>query len=192
MPAGLIGEMALAYRAPRAAMARQMRAGLSEGRALFHLMAACAMGAAASLPEASEAARILPAEARAGAVPAHLFGYAFLAPLLMYAVAALVHLAALAFGARSGFLAGRAAVFWALLLGGPLALVLAVAEAGGVGPWLRVAVVAASAYWLWLLAASLAEAERFEAMGKVAAILAGMSAAILAGFWLLARGTAAA
>lgn len=189
MALGLIGEIAHAYRAPRAAMARQVREGMNEGRSLFHLFAACAMGAAASLPDALRAAQALPAgEARAGVVPAHIFGYMFVAPPVMYAVAALVHLAARAFGGRGGFAGARAALFWALLLGGPLALALSVAEASGAGAWLRLAVAGATAYWLWLLAASLAETEGFAATARVAAVLVALLALVGAALWGLAGG----
>ena len=46
-----------------------------------------------------------------------------------------------------------------------------VAEAGGGLPWLSVLGYAGLAFWLWLFAASLAEAEGFSATGRVAAVL---------------------
>ena len=119
-----------------------------------------------------------------------------LAPLLAYGLAALVHLAARAFGARGGFLAARAALFWSALAGG----------AGGARRWRwsgsrprrldRAAVAwlgwlgyAGLAFWLWLFAASLAEAEGFAATGRVAAVVAAAFAGIGGLLALAAGGT---
>ena len=47
------------------------------------------------------------------------------------------------------------------------------------------------AFWLWLLAASLAEAEGFAATGRVAAVLAAGFAAVAGLFEVLAGGAGA-
>lgn len=154
-----------AYRDPRGAMARA--AGQGEVPPLVELMAACAMGFVASLPAAARTAAGLDVpDAFAGVVSAHLFGYLFLAPLLLYALAALAHLVARPFGARGGFAGARRAVFRAVLLAGPMALLVtgarAAAEAAGAG-WLGPAIDGLGyvllAWWLWLFAAGFAEAE---------------------------------
>jgi hypothetical protein len=138
MAEGLVDAIWHGWRDPRGAMARQVAAGLSEPRALVHLMLACGLYFVASLPNAVREARAL-AVPDEGAIAAHLFAWIAVAPLLAYALAALVHLAALAFGARGGFLAARAALFWSALLAAPVALALAVigvgAEAAGLLPW---------------------------------------------------------
>jgi hypothetical protein len=51
------------------------------------------------------------------------------APLLLYGLAALLHPAARVFGGRGGFREARAAVFWAALLGGPIAVGIALVGA---------------------------------------------------------------
>jgi hypothetical protein len=189
MRGGLVAAIGHAYRDPRDAMARQIADGLSEPRALAHLTLACALGFVASLPGAVRIAPRLDApDALAGAVAAHLFAYLAVAPLLLYGVAAVVHLVARGFGGRGGFLGARAAVFWALLLAGPMALAFAYARAiaestGAVGvlPWLDYLVYAGAAYWLWLLAASLAEAEAFPATRPVAAVILVVFAAVAIG-----------
>jgi hypothetical protein len=184
---GLVAAMARAYRDPRGAMARQVGEGLSEPRALFHLLLAGALFFVASLPNAIREARHLGIDdAISGAVAAHLFGYGFVAPLLAYAAAAVLHLAARAFGGRGGFLGARAALFWAALLGAPIALALALA---GVGaeltaaserlPWLTLMGYAGLGFWLWLFAASFAEAEGFAGTRR-AAIAVGVGFAGLA------------
>ena len=176
MQGGLVDAVARAYRDPRGAMARQLAGGANEPRALFHLMLAAALLFVASLPNAIRKARGLEVEdALSAAIAAHLFGYVFLLPLVAYAGAGLVHLLALGFGARGGFVAARAAVFWSALLGAPIALVLALVGAGaeaatgrGQLPWLDLMGYAGLGFWLWLFAASLAEAEGFAATARVA------------------------
>lgn len=191
MKGGLVDAVAHGWRAPRAAMAGERERGLSEGRALVHLMLACFLLFVASLPNAVREARTLAIDdAVEGAVSAHLFAYLALAPLLAYAAAALVHLAARAFGASGSFLAARAAVFRSLLLAAPLALAAAVlgalAEAGAPGllPWLAALRYAVLAAWLWFFAASLAEAEGF-ATGPVAAVAAAVFAGVAGLFGLV-------
>lgn len=193
MSRGVVAAMARAYRDPRGAMAEQVARGLSEPRALVHLFLACFLGLVASLPQALRQARTIDApDPVTAAVTAHLFGYVFVAPLLAYGLAALVHLAARAFGARGGFLPARAATFWALLLAGPIALAIALAGAGAEmaglprSPWLPLLGHAGLAGWLWLFAATLAEAEGLRA-GRVAAVVALVAAGLALALGAMAR-----
>ncbi len=178
-----------AYGDPRGAMARQIAAGLGESRAFLHLTLACALGFVASLPEAARTARRLdipdPIE---GAFAAHLFGYLFVLPLLLYGLAALVHLAARVFGGGGGFLGARAALFWTALLAGPIALALALAGLGAelagaprLLPTLDYLGYAGASFWLWLFAATLAEAEGFVATRRVVAVVAVVVVAVVFG-----------
>lgn len=186
MSEGLVAAIARGWRDPRSEMARQIEAGLSESRALVHLFAACGLGLVASLPDAVRTAQGLAIdEPLAGVISAHLFGYLFVAPLLLYALAAVLHLGGWVFGARGRFLPARAALFWALLLGAPIALGLAVAGAlaeiafgAGVLRWTAYLGYAGMLFWLWLLAASLAEAEGFGSTHRVAAILVAVFGAL--------------
>ena len=178
MSRGVVAAMARAYRDPRGAMAEQVARGLSEPQALVHLFLACFLGLVASLPQAVRQARTIDApDPVAAAVTAHLFGYVFLAPLLAYGLAALVHLVARAFGARGAFLPARAATFWALLLAGPIAIAISLvgvaAEVAGLPrlPWLPLLGYAGLGGWLWLFAATLAEAERLRTRRVAAAVV---------------------
>jgi hypothetical protein len=195
MDGSLAGAIFRGYADPRGSMARQIAAGPSEPRALLYLMLACGLGFVASLPNALRISGSIEADdPLSAAIAAHLFGYLLLAPLLLYGVAALVHLCARAFGGLGGFPEARMALFWALLLGAPIALGLALV--GVVVPITLGAVslsaievmrYAGLAFWLWLFAACLAEAERFPRSDRVALVLlaafAGLAAltAILAG-----------
>jgi hypothetical protein len=126
MAGRLAGAVAHAWRDPRGAMARQVSAGLSESRALAHLLLACALLWLASVPQAMRAAGAIDVDdPLSAALAAHLFGYLVVAPLMFYGLAVPVHLAARALGGRGGFLGARSALFWSLLVGAPLALLLA-------------------------------------------------------------------
>ena len=170
MAGGIVDSILSGWRDPRAAMARETGQGLSEARSLLHLMLACGLFFVASLPNAIREAQALDiADPVEGAIAAHIFGYLAMAPLLAYGLAALVHLAAHPFGARGGFRAARAALFWSLLLVAPLALGLALIGVGvevaaprllPIVGWLG---YAALAVWVWVFAASLAETEGFAA-----------------------------
>lgn len=193
MAGGLVDAIGRAWRDPRAAMAGEVARGLSEGRALFHLMLACGLYFVASLPNALRQAQALDIEDPVqGAVAAHLFGYLALAPLLAYGLAALVHIAARGFGASGGFRASRAALFWSLLVVAPLSLALALAGiavellAPGLAAALDWLGAGGLVFWLWIFAASLAEAEGFVATRRVAAVVAVGAAAAIGAIGLLA------
>ena len=188
MRGGLVAAMGRAYRDPRGAMAEQVADGLSEPRALFHLVLAAALFFVASMPSAIREARQLGIDDPvSGAIAAHLFAYGFVAPLLAYAAAAVLHLVARAFGGRGGFLGARAALFWAALLCGPIALALSLAGVGaelvtasGRLPLLGLMSYAGLGFWLWLLAASLAETEGFDGTLRVALVVGAGFAGIAA------------
>ena len=197
MAGGLVDAIGRGWRDPRGAMAAEVGRGLSEARALVHLMLACGVLFVASLPNAVREARALDiADPVEGAVAAHLFGYLALAPLVAYGLAAVVHLVARGFGARGGFRAARAALFWSLLMAAPLALLLALAgvavevAAPALATLLDWLGVGALAFWLWLFAASLAEAEGFAGTGRVAAVVAASVGAVAGLVGLLAAGGA--
>ncbi len=188
-----------AWRDPRAAMAAEIGRGLSEPRVLVQLLLACVLLFVASLPNAVREARALSVDDAVGAaVSAHLFGYIALLPLGAYAIAALAHLASRAFGGRGSFLSARAALFWSALVVAPVALALALlgvgVEIGGVAGLLPVVALlrfAALAFWLWIFAASLAEAEGFSATVRVAAVVIAAFAGVAGLLALVAGGTVA-
>lgn len=164
-----------ALRDPRSVMEAEAARGLSEARALMHLMLACGLFFVASLPRAVRAAQASGGEVPLdGVIAAHAFGLLAVAPLLFYGLAALAHGLARLAGGRGGFLGARAALFWSLLPAAVLALALALvgvgAEAAGGAAGLAVArwlAPGALLWWFWVLAASLAVTEGFGNTGRV-------------------------
>jgi hypothetical protein len=99
---------------------------------------------------------------------------------------------------QGGFLGARAALFWAAALAGPIALAVAlvgVAVEIVAGPRMLPAVdylgYAGMAWWLWLFAACLAEAEGFGATHRVAAVIAVAALGFAAGLRALTGGAPA-
>jgi hypothetical protein len=95
MGAGVVDSILRGWCDPRGAMAARLAEGPNEPRALVDLFLACGLGFVASLPAAARRAAELGIEDPfAGAAAAHLFGFLFVAPLMLYGLAALMHLAA--------------------------------------------------------------------------------------------------
>jgi len=161
-------DIARSYRAPRAVFRDHLSAGVSEGRAFAWLMGACALLFVAQFPRLAREAHLSGGEPSFAALASGaLMGTVFLAPILFYALAPLGALAARAFGARPGWRAARAALFWALLASSPLALLHGLA-AGFLGPGPQQAAVGAAwgAAFLWFWGLGLAEAGTARSAGS--------------------------
>jgi hypothetical protein len=117
----LTADILRSYRAPRSVVQRHLAAGRREERALLYLAVACLLIFASQWPALSRASQIdpsVPFQARiGGAIMAGLF----VLPLLSYAIAFLLWLAARPFGPISP-VGARLALFWAMLAVSPLML----------------------------------------------------------------------
>ena len=129
---------------------------------------------------------------------AHLFGWVALAPLIAYgARGAGASGGAGLRGARRSFLAARAALFWSALAGGAGGARRGAGGRRGRGgrtgrrAWLGALRLAALGFWMWIFAASLAEAEGFAATVRVAAVVVAAFAGIGGLLALAAGGTVA-
>ncbi|KKM72474.1 hypothetical protein LCGC14_1420180 [marine sediment metagenome] len=114
----LTTDILASYRAPGRVLRRRL-AGSGEDRALITVMLACALIFVAQWPRLSREAFVTGQEFEMLAGGAML-GWLFLAPLVLYALAALSHLAARLMGGQGSFLEARMALFWALLAAAPL------------------------------------------------------------------------
>lgn len=149
------------YRRPGAIFARLLDAGPREDRALVFVMSFCLLGFLAQLPRLSREAHLTdqPFDVLMGGA---LLGWMFIAPLLLYLVAALSHLVALALGGRGGWYGARIALFWALLASAPLMLLHGL-TAGFVGPGPALHLVGAAWLavfgWFWFTGLRTAESK---------------------------------
>lgn len=130
------------YRSPRRTLRRMLAEGAGEARCLAVLTGGCALTFVAQWPRLAREAHLVEAhlggpdlEARMGGA---LFGWMVVAPLALYLIAGLAHLACRALGGRAAGAESRFALFWALLAASPVALLHGLA-AGFAGPGRRIA-----------------------------------------------------
>jgi len=158
----LTRDIAATYRGPGAVIGRLLDAGQREDRALAILMAGCALVFVAQWPPLARQAHLEQTDLNP-LLGGALMAWLFVAPLLLYALAALTHLAARPFGGRGNWFGARLALFWALLASAPLILLHGLV-AGLVGDGLGLKIV--GALWLvtftWFWIAGLVRAERAE------------------------------
>lgn len=148
------------YRSPGAVVEEYAARGEGEDRAFIVLMIACGLIFLAQWPRLSREAYLTerPLDMMIGGA---LMAWIFVAPLLLYALAAVSIAILRAIGRRPRPAAARFAVFWALLCASPLWLLYGVA-AGFVGPSPTLDLVGAVAFgaFLWFLWSGLAAACR--------------------------------
>ena len=146
----LTGDLIATYRAPRAVMRHHLAMGVREDRALIYLIAACVLIFVSRWPGLQRQAFLdesVPLEALLGGA---LLGWLFIAPLALYAIAALSHLAARAIGGQGSGFGARLALFWALLAASPLWLLNGLV-AGFIGPGIQLTLTGALALAVFVL-----------------------------------------
>lgn len=147
------------YRGPRRVVRRILADGHREDRALVFLMAACVLLFVARWPGLARQAHLEEVDLNP-LMGGALMGLLFIAPLVMYALAALSHLVARLVGGAGSWFGARIALFWALLAASPLFLLNGLV-AGFIGPGTELKIVGALALaiFLWFWLAGLVEAE---------------------------------
>lgn len=141
------------YRGPGAVMRRLLAMGPREDRALVILMAGCIAMFIAQWPMLARKAYLTGQDLNP-LLGGALLAWAFIAPLLFYAVALLSHWIARLFGGRGTGFGARLALFWALLAASPVVLLRGlVAGFVGQGPGLLVIellwLVVFALFWLF-------------------------------------------
>lgn len=118
----------------------------------MHLMLACALIFVAQWPRLARAAHLSDEVPLSGLLAGALFGWLFVAPLLLYGVAAVLHVAVHLMRRRSTMYSARAVTFWSLLAVSPLWLVngllVAAAGPGGAVSLFGIGVLAVFFYFL--------------------------------------------
>jgi len=108
------------YRAPRAVVRKLLGQGRREERALAYLIGACLLIFVAQWPRLAREAHLSDEIPLMGLIAGALFAWFFLAPLLFYGIATLIHLVARLFGLNSSPYSARLVSFWSLLAVSPL------------------------------------------------------------------------
>ncbi|MHC9237152.1 YIP1 family protein [Pseudooceanicola sp. 502str34] len=155
----ILRDIAATYRRPGAVLRRHLRAGEREDRALATLMAGCLLIFVAQWPRLSREA-FLTGEELSPLLGSTLMAWVFLAPLLLYGIAALAHVVARIASGRGTFYTARMALFWSILAAAPVLLLHGmVAGFIGPGPALDLVGLAWLAIFLWFWIAGMRVAE---------------------------------
>lgn len=140
------------YRGPRRVMARLLEMGPREDRALAILMGSCVLVFTSQMPKLAREAHLSGQELNM-LLGGSLFGWIFIAPLLLYAMSWVTHLVARMFGGKGSSFGARLALFWALLAASPLMLLNGL-TAGFIGPSPALSLVGAGwmlcFLWFWI------------------------------------------
>lgn len=154
-------DIAATYRrGPAAVVRRLLEMGPNEGRALAILMAGCIVVFVSQWPPLARQAHLDGVELQP-LLAGTLMAWLFVAPLLLYGLAALSHILARPLGGRGGWHGARLALFWALLASSPLILLHGlVAGFVGDGPGLRIVGLLWFLTFTWFWIAGLREAEK--------------------------------
>ncbi len=148
------------YRGPARVVRQLLSHGPREDRALAYLMAGCLVVFIAQLPRLARQAHLNGDDLNM-LMGATLMAWLFIAPLVLYTLAAVTHLLAKAVGGKGTPYGARLALFWALLASSPLMLLNGLV-AGFIGPGQELQLVSFLwlAVFLWFWIAGLITAER--------------------------------
>jgi hypothetical protein len=149
------------YKGPGSVVRRILSAGQREDRALAFLMIACGLIFVAQAPRLARQAHIEGQELNM-LLGASLMAWLIIAPLALYAIAALASLIGRVLGGNGTMYGARVALFWALLASSPLILLVGLV-AGFIGPGVQLEFVEfiwfACFAWFWV-SGSLAQERR--------------------------------
>lgn len=148
------------WRGPRAVMRDLLAQGRREDRAVAYVMIACLIIFISRLPAIQFEVINGRGDFQRDA------SYAFMAmimfmPIILYGLAAALHVIAKILGGKGSFFSARLALFWSLLASTPVLLLYGLVR-GFIGPGLQADIVGAiwTVGFLWFLIQSLREAER--------------------------------
>ncbi|MDA7428837.1 YIP1 family protein [Primorskyibacter aestuariivivens] len=148
------------YRGPGKVLRRLLDRGQREDRALAILMAGCLVVFVSQWPVLARRAHLEQTELNP-LLGGSLLAWLFIAPLVLYALAALSHMVARALGGQGSHYGARLALFWALLAASPLMLLNGLVGGFiGPGPALSLVGFIWVVLFLWFWFAGLREAER--------------------------------
>ena len=153
-------DMVATYKGPRKAFARLLSSEVREDRALMILMAGCLIAFVARWPALARQAHISGDDLNM-LLGGALMAWLFIAPLVLYALAALSHLLAKLLRGQGDWYGARVALFWSLLASSPLMLLNGLIEGFvGPGPGLQLVGLLWFIVFMWFWLSGLLEAER--------------------------------
>ena len=153
-------DMVATYRGPRRAFARLLSSEVREDRALMILMAGCLIAFVARWPALARQAHISGDDLNM-LLGGALMAWLFIAPLVLYALAALSHILAKLLRGQGDWYGARVALFWSLLASSPLMLLNGLIEGFvGPGPGLQLVGLLWFIVFMWFWLSGLLEAER--------------------------------
>lgn len=153
-------DMVATYKGPRKAFARILSMGQREDRALMILMAGCLIAFVARWPALARQAHVSGQDLNM-LLGGALLAWLFIAPLALYALAALTHVIAKILRGQGDWYGARVALFWSLLASSPLMLLNGLIEGFvGPGPGLQLVGFVWFAVFNWFWLSGLLEAER--------------------------------
>lgn len=139
------------YKGPGRVVSGLLQMGQREDRLLAYLMGACVLIFVAQTPRLAREAHLTGQELNM-LMGASLMAWIFIAPLLMYAIAAIARGVARVLGGKGSMYTSRLALFWALLAASPLILLHGLV-AGFIGPGLELQIVGLVWFlvfvWFW-------------------------------------------
>ncbi|OED46560.1 hypothetical protein ACH42_03765 [Endozoicomonas sp. (ex Bugula neritina AB1)] len=147
------------YKGPRRAFVRILAMGQREDRALMILMAGCLIAFIARWPALARQAHLTGQELNM-LLGGALLAWLFIAPLALYAIAAVTHIIAKALRGQGDWYGARIALFWSLLASSPLLLLNGLIEGFiGEGAGLQMVGFVWFVVFLWFWLSGLIEAE---------------------------------
>ena len=153
-------DMVATYKGPRKAFARLLSSEVREDRALMILMAGCLIAFVARWPALARQAHISGDDLNM-LLGGALMAWLFIAPLVLYAIAALSHVLAKLLRGQGDWYGARVALFWSLLASSPLMLLNGLIEGFvGPGPGLQLVGLLWFIVFMWFWLSGLLEAER--------------------------------
>ena len=186
---GLVADIAAAWGDLRGSIRRQIALNPPESRLLAYVYVAGLIGFIAGLPGAYLHAEGLGEDGSlAGVIAGRLFAAAFVAPLILYGIAALSRLVARCVGGTGSYKSARIAFFWALLVVTPVVILngLLTAVLGTLGPVQSLAQALGGLIFLWIWSVFITEHEGFSTGLRGIAVVVGLILTIL-GILLLVR-----
>ena len=137
-------EIVKAYRGFGASMRRQIESSPGEERLLVYVVIACLIYFVARVPDllSLSASQATEEVSSIAVFITNLVGSFFFAPLMLYGLAAMSHIIARAFKGSGSFFNARLALFWALLITAPIALITTIIQTAFPAEWL------AQALWM--------------------------------------------